>query len=474
MGWLHEWIGFLGGLVLVVCFTAGSLALFDIELTRWMQPELARYHPAPLSDAALDKVGGIVAQMRQNGRNAFITLPTPRDPILRVLHFNGHAFLGTAYSPTDGFPVLTRPTDGGQLFFDLHHSLYRGPFWGNMVTEIAAIGLLIAVGSGLIIHFRSIIPDLLLFRPFASRTRAWMDAHILAGLLFLPFMVMMAYTGAVIHGPRLFPMFGGGHHGRPGLHRPSGDSRATYAPLSPMLHEAEKIFGPATIGLILFENGTVSMTRADSSSFVLTRDHAVFSAQDGTLVDVVRQKDPSRRLGGILRGLHFIRWAPLPLRWLYFLSGIAGSALMSAGLILFLMKHRDRRGSRFLFRLAETLTMGVTTALPIACLGYLWANRLFWSDLPERAHWEIEAFFLVWAVGLVHAAWRSFGPTPLRGWNEHFVLFASFALTVLPLDFLTRTSNGYLSSFDVYKAVDFTAFAFGLLALFIHRRLATS
>lgn len=41
MGWLHAWVGFVCGVILVVVFTGGSLAMFDTEITRWMQPELS-------------------------------------------------------------------------------------------------------------------------------------------------------------------------------------------------------------------------------------------------------------------------------------------------------------------------------------------------------------------------------------------------------------------------------------------------
>lgn len=91
MGWLHEWVGFIGGLILVIVFTGGSLAMFDTELTHWMQPELSRYPATPLSDEALNKIGSIAQEMRKEGENPFITLPTSRDPMLRILHYDGHA-----------------------------------------------------------------------------------------------------------------------------------------------------------------------------------------------------------------------------------------------------------------------------------------------------------------------------------------------------------------------------------------------
>ncbi|MFT8645482.1 PepSY domain-containing protein [Gluconacetobacter sp.] len=174
-GWLHAWVGFVGGLVLVVVFTAGTLALFDTEITRWMQPELAALPAVAMTGEALDRAGERVRALRETGVVAFVNLPSARDPVLRILHYDGHASIGPVLDPRDGAVLTARETSGGQLFFDLRQSLYRGPIWGNLVTEMAAIGLIVAVISGVIIHFRNLVPDRLLFRPFAAlAVAAWL------------------------------------------------------------------------------------------------------------------------------------------------------------------------------------------------------------------------------------------------------------------------------------------------------------
>lgn len=94
MGWLHAWVGFVGGLVLVVVFTAGTLALFDTEITRWMQPELASLPAVAMTGEALDRAGERVRALRETGVVAFVNLPSARDPVLRILHYDGHAFIG--------------------------------------------------------------------------------------------------------------------------------------------------------------------------------------------------------------------------------------------------------------------------------------------------------------------------------------------------------------------------------------------
>ncbi|MDT8871441.1 PepSY-associated TM helix domain-containing protein [Komagataeibacter rhaeticus] len=80
----------------------------------------------------------------------------------------------------------------------------QGPA-GILAVDIPAIGLLVAIGSGLVIHIRALLPDIVLLRLSATRLRAWLDAHLLTGVLFLPFMVMITYTGVLVHVDRLLP-----------------------------------------------------------------------------------------------------------------------------------------------------------------------------------------------------------------------------------------------------------------------------
>lgn len=470
-GWLHAWVGFVGGLVLVVVFTAGTLALFDTEITRWMQPELASLPAVAMTGEALDRAGERVRALRETGVVAFVNLPSARDPVLRILHYDGHAFIGPVLDPRDGAVLTARETSGGQLFFDLHQSLYRGPIWGNLVTEMAAIGLIVAVISGVIIHFRNLVPDLLLFRPFAAPGRAWLDAHIMAGVLLLPFITMMAYTGAVIHAPRLFPMVGSGHAARPVAGGAPHDG-GPFAPLGPMVAQAEEIFGRGRVGFVMFGAGTVSFYRADAADFAMTRDHADFSARDGRLLTVIRVGHGVQRLGGAMRGLHFIRWGTPALRWLYFVCGVVGSMMMSAGLVLFLMKQRRAHGGAFLLDLAETLALAVTLGLPVGTLAFLWGNRLLSSQLVHREAWEVSVFFIVWAGALFHAGVRCFRGDVRRGWREQAGMIGLLACVLPLLDAVTRPATGFRLHWDVFLGVDACALAFGLLALWGRSRIA--
>ncbi|AOX17249.1 PepSY-associated TM helix domain-containing protein [Kozakia baliensis] len=469
MGWLHSWVGFLGGLILVIVFFGGTLALFDTEITRWMQPEIDVPIGAPINSVVFDQASQQITRLQAQGTISFLNLPSARDPVARVLHYDGHSFVGPILDPRDGHVIPARTTTGGQLFFDLHHSLYKGPFWGNLVVEIAGVGMLVAIGSGIVIQFRNLLPDLLLFRPFANRARAWMDAHILFGILFLPFVAMMAYTGTVIHANRLFPT-------------PAKTAKApkqpvsfdALPPLAPLFAQAEAKFGTGNVGFILFEPGKISLIRSDAAGLTLTRAHLDFSQRDGTPLALNSNAGTVPTSGGVLRGLHFIRWAPLSLRWIYFISGAVGTLMMASGLVLFLMKYRRQYDGTFFFGLAESLTLAVNLGLPCASLAYLWANRLIPAFAPGRTAMEVEIFFAIWVSCLVYATLRCFGRAAFRGWREILLLLAVLGCGVLPLDLLTRPALRITQEPGVFFGVDFLACVAGIAALFARRRIAVS
>ncbi|MFT8713345.1 PepSY-associated TM helix domain-containing protein, partial [Komagataeibacter rhaeticus] len=205
MGWLHAWTGFVGGLVMVCVFMTGSLSVFDTEITRWMQPEVRVAPGTPLTPAALDVAARMIHEGETHGIPAFLALPSPRSPTLKVLHYDGREFTGPQLDPQTGVIIPARQTAGGEFFFRFHYTLCMQGLAGILAVDIPAIGLLVAIGSGLVIHIRALLPDIVLLRLSATRLRAWLDAHLLTGVLFLPFMVMITYTGVLVHVDRLLP-----------------------------------------------------------------------------------------------------------------------------------------------------------------------------------------------------------------------------------------------------------------------------
>lgn len=481
MGWLHSWVGFLAGLLLVLVFASGTLAVFDTEITQWMQPEVSLTHSTTLTPAALQAAAQAVQAEEQKGLSAFLTLPSDRDPVLRVLHYDGYEFVGTALEPTTGALVPARETAGGQFFYNFHFSLRGGNQPGVQIVTFLGFCLLVAIGSGLVIHIKALWPDLILFRPFGPRPRAWLDAHLLAGVLFLPFILFMGYTGTAIHARVLLPAqpwFASHHGGKDKKEKTAPKGRVLQAgplppPLAPLIAQARELLQSPDGNLILFTPDEVRIFKSDAYGPFLTRDHADFSRKDGQFLRSATQSSPATATMQLVRGLHYARYAPLSLRWLYFCSGLAATALAASGLVVFLMKRRRSSGEQALFRLAEALTQTTLIGFPTATLAFFWANRCLPVTLSGRTMAEIYLFFTVWGLCAAHALVLCITRHAASGWRQQLGLLAG-AGCALPLLDLVSGSHPWMQGGGVFLTTDSLAFCTGLTALFALLKLRES
>ncbi|GBQ94533.1 putative iron-regulated membrane protein [Acetobacter nitrogenifigens DSM 23921 = NBRC 105050] len=502
MGWLHAWVGFIAGAVLVCMFTTGTLAVFDREITRWMQPEMtlgAAYAP---SATALDKAAVLLTEGERAGGRAFLSLPSEREPGLSVLHLENDAFVGQTLDPRDGSVIPLRNTTGGDLFFRFHYTLHLGHLTGVIIAQLLAAGFLVTLMSGLVMHYRAMLPNLLTFRPNAPRQRSWLDAHLLAAVMFLPFLIMEPYTGIMIHANRLFPTGGeprgGAHHGegRPdGKRAPSEHGRGMKGdgdrhgrkmdasasapeespagatqppPLGAMYEQAVGAFGAGHIGFAQPRGDRITFVRGDDATLRMTRDHIDFDRLTGRSLGLTREATAAAMTRQAMAGLHMARWAPSPVRWLYFASGAAGATMMSTGLILFLMKRRKNAGEHpVAMALGEALAMTAIIGLPVGCAAVFWANRLLPATMAARASWETSALFVVWLACAAHALLSALRRRVHSAWREETAILA-LALGLLPaLDLVTRWPWIQTQSWSVqstYWGVDATALTFAAIS----------
>ncbi|MBV1838766.1 PepSY domain-containing protein [Acetobacter estunensis] len=472
MGWLHAWVGFVCGLLLLCIFITGTLAVFDTEITRWMQPEFTGGSLARPSDAALARASALVSEQEAQHHRVSVTLPSARDPVLRVVQPEGMDVITTAIDPVTGEVLNLRKTVGGTLFFRFHYTLRMGRMFGVVLVEALGIGLLVTLGSGLVIHLRALVPNLVMFRPNGASPRAWMDAHVIAAVLFLPFTFMVAWTGVVIHADRIFPFTaeahqegGGGPPGR-GQHEYHRDALPIPA-LGPILDDATQLFGEGGSGFLQFSPYSVSVMRSDASTLAQTRDRAEYDRRTGERLKVTRQRSGPAQTRQVMTGLHMAHWAPTPMRWLYFLSGIAGSVMFGTGLVMFLLKRRRTATSRHFLALvlAEGLTLGTVIGLPAACAAVLWANRLVPATLTDRMATESTCLFLMWGACIAHALARALQKHVLHGWREQAALLAALLCLLPALDIATRWQwLGQQKQWD-YLGVDAAALMLGLMVL---------
>ncbi|MEG0002965.1 PepSY-associated TM helix domain-containing protein [Comamonas sp.] len=513
--WLHTWCGLWFSWLLFAVFLTGTLAVFEEPITHWMTPEhhaeeaAALAAPAKPTASLGQRLDWGVAYMQEHHAGAGMWELWPADAKgageLRVFWFDSQrqyasaeldAATGQALAAADHAPA--RQTLGGHHFVDFHYELHAGKV-GLWIVGIAAMAMLVALVSGVITHKR-IFKDFFTFRTRKGQ-RSWLDAHNAVAVLTLPFQFMIAYTGIVISGLTFMPagvvtQFGADGAmafqaalNEPGKPRPSGQPMALPA-LESFARRGEQLMGQpvravvidhpgdaaARIGVYGWNEDAGARQRLSPSSGL-----AMFSAATG---EVLQVRLPGGVDGGkasltqsVLAGLHMVAFGGFALKWLYFLCGLAGSAMMATGAILFIVKRRSRHLGEFgsatarVYRLIEAANVAAIAGLGLACISFLWANRMVPLGLAHRDDWELAVFFGVWALALVHALARP----AAAAWKEQLGLLAALCLLLPLLNALTVGDHlgAQLLRGDWESAgVELFALATGLAAVWGRRSMA--
>ena len=474
MAWLHTWSGLFVCWLLLMVFMSGTASYYRDEISWWMKPELqaaSQAAPVPAGQAAQSAL----AYLRRQAPDAtrwVIELPSGRQPALAV----SWVAPKTAdkkrrarqdqvlLDPASGAQLpAPRATEGGDFLFRLHFDLHYMPIvWGRWIVGIAAMGMLVAILSGVITH-RRIFKDFFTFRPRKGQ-RSWLDAHNALAVLALPFHLMITYTGLVTLMFMYMPapkqaLYGGDQKtwlkdAYPQTARkvtPSGQP-APLTDLAPLLAQASQRWQGAAAGRIVIDypgdaNATIAVARQAGLSFSNIEPAVLFQGASGQLLaatdyDAITPSEARRAM----YGLHLGRFADPLLRALFFLCGLAGCAMVATGAVLWGVRTRAQaaKTGRFGFglRLVEALNIGAIAGLPIAFAAFFWANRLLPVDMAQRADREIACFFGAWALAAVLAQLR-----PTRAmWRCQLWLGAGLWCGLMPLTL--ATTEVALAGFD--------------------------
>ena len=521
MAWLHTWSGLWISWLLFAIFLTGTLAVFDDQISHWMTPEHALEEAAHANDPPQPKV-------TDRGRRLelaldFMAKEHPKADMWEIwpVQRPGHGLSAYWFQPSGGYgsadldPLTgavvehareanARETIAGHHFVDFHYELHAGRI-GVWIVGITTMIMLVALVSGVITHKR-IFKDFFTFRP-AKGQRSWLDAHNAVAVLTLPFQFMIAYTGLAFFSDDYVPapvvaQYGMDNAkkafladwndvGKPGKPGKTGQPLAIPA-LEPFAQRAEQAIGQDIRAVVLDNPNDASMRvcmygwNEDTDTMErlsANTGRACYALATGEQVALRLPGESDTGGAGLTRSvmsnLHMAGFGGTPMRWLYFFCGLAGTAMMGTGAILFMVKRRQKSGAEFgactqrVYRVIACLNVAAIAGLSIACIGYLWANRLIPVGIEHRAGLEVRAFFGVWFVMLVHACLRA----EKRAWIEQLCLLAALCL-LLPVLNVLSTGDNLMAQFarsDWESAgVELCSVAFGLLAAWgarkVHKR----
>lgn len=525
MAWLHTWAGLLAGGVAYFIFVTGTVGYFFVEIDRWMRPEL----PLPVHGIPVARMLTLADRvLRTEGKDADewrVELPVGRSSELAIswsIAAGASADAGAGGGDDDDQhrppahrlvfdprvaafrDAHVRETGGGFELYGMHWRLrYVPQEFGVMLVGAIGITILVALITGIVAH-KKIFAEYFTFRPGRGQ-RSWLDAHNVTSVLALPFLVMIIFTGLVFAMDFYVPgatmaLYGSGG-ARPAAFDAERYELAEQPPRTrrdaPVLALDQLVSSiPATLDLDwdrdaidrltvvspgdpkatvhVYHNGHGRLQWANSESVVL-------SAVDGRVIRHVSTRESlGRRTQSVLFSLHEGTFSGVALRWLYFMSGLAGCVMIATGLVLWIVKRKEKAkyatksGWGAAHTVVERLNVGTIAGLPIGVAAYFWANRLLPVDLPRRADWEMHTLFIIWGVMLVYPAIRSVR----RAWIEELSIAAGlFAL--LPL-LNALTTNRHLgvsipAGDWAIAGFDLTAFAMGtalaLTAALVHTKM---
>lgn len=498
---LHTWSGLLTGWVLYAIFLNGAVSYWREEITRWARPEIGA------TENVERVLNGALAYLAENAAGAdswTITLPGPRQTGAVVdwslpkdkasPRHDGASDTDVLIGP-EGRPVAVRATEGGDVFYRLHFDLRYVPvLWGRWIVGACTMFMAVAIVSGVITH-KKIFADIFTFRPGKGQ-RSWLDGHNALAVLALPFHAMITYTGLVTLMTLYVPWgvmanyesrsaFFSELAARPKPAAASGEPAPLY-PVALAVKAAETSWSGARAGSVRITHpgdaaSQIFVVRHVGEALVDGGGVVAFDGASGRRLSASPAMTPAVATRGALIGLHAGRFAPLTLRWLFFLSGVAGTAMVATGLVLWTAKRREKLADparpHFGFFVVERLNIGFVAGLPLAMAGFLWANRLLPLETVGRAGWEVHLMFLLWGAALLHAFWRP----AQRGWSELFGL-TGLLLLALPVYNMAATKRGLIDSAAVGDlpliGMDLGLMAAGIvfvgLAFSVHRRRSSS
>jgi uncharacterized iron-regulated membrane protein len=498
MAWLHTWVGLWVCWLGFAIFLTGTLSVFVNPISGWMRPELTREPAAAPFAGPLDHTQQLKHGLRfleQHAANSKMWELWPRagkdEFQVFWLSDKGHyadAHLSTATGaalPEETSSV--RDTLGGQHFVEFHHALHAGTT-GLWIVGAASAAMLVALISGVITHKR-IFKDFFTFRP-AKGQRSWLDAHNLAGVLTLPFLFVIVYSGLAISWSTYMPLIPWAQALRTGEpanvreygpeSKPSGRP-GMLTPLKPLVQIAEATFQSPAYAVVINHPGDAAMTvdvysttspDTQERNLLSKRGVMKFDGVTGALRETEMPHrappDTARATMATLDELHRLHFAGAVIRWIYFVAGLVGSMMMATGAVLFMVKRRQKSLNEFgtatprVYRTIDVLNVATLAGLPLACIGFLWSNRLLPHDLAERHEWEVAAFFGLWLAALLHAGLRPLA----QAWREQLWTGAALCMLLPLLNGLTTGQHvlAYLAQRDIERAaVELTAIGIGAL-----------
>lgn len=369
---LHTVSGIVISVVLYVIFFTGSFSFFRDEIVNW-----ERGHTVEVLDEITVDADSVLKNLSQeynlygrdielnhyfNERRIGISLSASKDSLATDDDKVGAFFYMDTHDKTTS--SYTESYSLGEFLYRLHF-LAQIPYpIGYYLAGFVAFFFLFALITGVLVHWKKIISNFYVFRPWAKLKTLWTDAHTALGLIGLPFQFIYAVTGAffmiklVLVAPSVAILYDGDQSK---LYEDLEYTPPTFTFTNQHLKNAVNIehyidrtkkkwkqlkVTDVHIYNYLDENMHISIEGAlDYKEKFNGIGNIIYKVKDGSIVS---KKDPtfkSSYLDGVknvLYRLHYGDYGGLALKIISFILGLIGCFVIISGILIWLVA-RDKK-----------------------------------------------------------------------------------------------------------------------------------
>lgn len=490
---LHTVSGLVISVALFVIFFAGSVSFFRDDIINWerQQPILDNTQMDIDFDTMLDSVAAryslfgrdiSISQIHEERRVAVSATPSKDTTAVQEgntrLFFYQDPVTQKSYSYFEDFTL-------GEFIYRLHFFAQIKYPYGYLLSGLVAFFFLFAIITGVIVHWKKMISNFYVFRPWTKLKTVWTDAHTALGLIGLPFQFIYAVTGAVlIIGSTI--MLSSASLLYDGDTQKLNQELSTDVASFPFLNQASSVnisinelvkkaeqhWEDVYASKVVIQNyGDANMHIAIDVKPFNEKQFAglgqlVFKASDEALVFERNPYGETTYVAGVqdfLIKLHYGNYGGYPLKIIYFIFGIISCFVIISGILIW-VEARDKKSNTPFKRKANqwigSLFMAISLSMyPVTTLSFSAIKLLKVANNPNPHILIYKVFFLSWlALSILFSIKKDYYFT-----NKACLLLGSIFGFLVPISNGIITNNWFWKTFNPAQIQIFVVDAFWLI-----------
>ncbi len=335
---LHQWLGFIAGVFILLFFLTGAVIVFRDELNKWENPHLFIVQPQAKRMPYEEIYRKVQAQVPDVYLYSFRYLPKAAEETIEMRVYRNGEYPLLYVNPYTGQVLGIENNSWYDILIRLHYTFYLKTT-GELLAGIFALALLGSVLTGLYVYRKS-IGKVLLFR-IALNGKNWRtltsSIHRIVGVWALLFNLVLASSGFYM----MWYAFDPGYHTNSASTTKVEPPPAIQTNVDSLIRQTARLIPGIEVNYIDFPRTTGDRlsVRGDLPGGWLwgeTSNYVAYDPNSGQVDTIFKESDlsASEKIEYALYTLHYGQYGGKAIKILYAFFGFAGALLTISGFIL--------------------------------------------------------------------------------------------------------------------------------------------